>query len=295
MKVVAIHEDLLVATSAVWQTSAALVRAPRPAVPSGDASDPRDAPLLDVRRSGPAASGTGTTGDDAPREAFLVDSPVLPDELGMLPRLAEQAGYAVAGLLATHGDWDHLLGREAFPGAALGVAETTAARLTARPGAAQRFVRDFDDGWLVADRPRLGLGEVQALPVPGRLEVGTAGATGPTELELHPADGHTQDGMAVWVPWARTLLAGDYLSPVEIPRWHEDGGSRSAYRATLERLRPLVEAAEWVVCGHGGAIDGARALALLREDVRYVEDLDVPIARRSPRQLQQHAANRAAG
>jgi hypothetical protein len=50
----------------------------------------------------------------------------LPDELDGLPALLEQAGFGFSGLLATHGDWDHLLGRLAFPGAALGCAETTA-------------------------------------------------------------------------------------------------------------------------------------------------------------------------
>ena len=44
-------------------------------------------------------------------------------------------------LLATHGDWDHLLGRMAFPGAALGCAETTAARLKGEMGAAVRELK----------------------------------------------------------------------------------------------------------------------------------------------------------
>jgi hypothetical protein len=48
------------------------------------------------------------------------------------------------------------------------------------------------------------------------------------------------DGMALWAPWAGVLVAGDYLSPVEIPMVSA-GGSLSGYRATLERLRPLVE------------------------------------------------------
>ena len=65
----------------------------------------------------------------------MIDSPVLPEELDSLPGLLEQARFpAPSGLLATHGDWDHLLGRLAFPGLALGCAESTAARLAARPG-----------------------------------------------------------------------------------------------------------------------------------------------------------------
>ena len=57
--------------------------------------------------------------------------------------------------------------------------------------------------------------------MPGYIDIGEQ------TLELHPADGHTADGMAVWVPWARVLVAGDYLSPVEIPMISE-GGSRRA-------------------------------------------------------------------
>ena len=86
--------------------------------------------------------------------------------------------------------------------------------------------------------------------------------------------------MALWAPWARVLICGDYLSPVEIPAL-SPSGSRNAYLATLERLRPLVEQAEWVVPGHGRPIDGARALAILDEDVRYVTDWELPPARRT--------------
>src|ERR1700712_2036715 len=62
-------------------------------------------------------------------EAFCIDSPVFPDELEILPAIAEQSSFSIVGVLATHADWDHLLGGLAFPGAPLGVAENTAARL----------------------------------------------------------------------------------------------------------------------------------------------------------------------
>ena len=205
-------------------------------------------------------------------EAFVIDSPVFPDELEMLPALLEQARFAFSGLLATHGDWDHLLGRLAFPGAALGVAETTSARLRAHPGAAQRALRDFDERHYVARPAPLALGSVEALPVPGYC------ALGERELELHPADGHTVDGMAIWIPWARILVCGDYLSPAEIPT---PEASIDGYLATLTRLEPLVEAAEHVVPGHGGPIAGPAALALLREDRDYLEALrERPAGRR---------------
>jgi glyoxylase-like metal-dependent hydrolase (beta-lactamase superfamily II) len=248
VRAVGLHADVVVATSRVYQTTCTLVR-----------------------------SGS---------EAFCIDSPVLPDELEILPAVAEQSGFTVVGLLATHADWDHLLGRYAFPEAPLGCAETTAARLVNEPGAAQRELREFDDEHYI-ERPRpLSLPSAQRLPVPGKLEVGDR------ELELQPADGHTVDGMAVWIPWARVLVCGDYLSPVEIPML----GSASAYLATLARLEPLVEQADHVVPGHGAAIDGTRAAAILREDRAYLEglqrgDAKLPLARRTAAQRRIHERN----
>jgi len=255
VRAVGVHADVVVVTSAIWQTTATLVRA-------GD-------------------------------EAFLIDSPVLPDELDALPALCEQAGFAVAGLLATHADWDHLLGRYPFPAAALGVGETTAARLAAEPGAAQRELREFDEDYLIPRPGPLSLGDVQTLPVPGRCSLGER------ELELHAADGHTGDGMAVWAPWARVLVVGDYLSPAAIPEFGE-GGAIDAYLATLARLEPLVAQADVVVPGHGEPLDGPRATAILREDAAYLEALradgpaaPLPLARRTGGNRRIHAANLA--
>jgi glyoxylase-like metal-dependent hydrolase (beta-lactamase superfamily II) len=105
----------------------------------------------------------------------------------------------------------------------------------------------------------LSLPGAQRLDVPGYVDIGEQ------TLEVHPADGHTVDGMAVWIPWARVLVAGDYLSPVEIPML-SPGGSVAAYLATLNRLEPLVSEAEWVVPGHGGPIDGTVYAPLVEED-----------------------------
>ena len=253
MRAVGVHADVVVVTSQIWQTSCTLVR-----------------------------GGS---------EAFVIDSPVLPSELEALPSLAEQAGFDVAGLLATHADWDHLLGRLAFPQATVGVAETTAARLAAEPGAAQRELRAFDDEHYVARGRPLSLGQVQALPVPGHCGIGER------ELELHPADGHTADGMAMWASWARCLVVGDYLSPVEIPML-SPGGSLDAYLATLARLRPLVEVADTVVPGHGTPFERDRALAVLGEDQSYLRALaergaetPLPPGRDSAEQRRIHAEN----
>ncbi|MCL2418858.1 MAG: MBL fold metallo-hydrolase [Conexibacteraceae bacterium] len=260
MRALAVHEDVIVVVSGVWQTTCTAVR-------SGD-------------------------------EGFVIDSPVLPEELDALPALFEQTGFPVSGLLATHADWDHLLGKLAFPDHSLGLCESSAARLNHELGTPQRRLREFDSEWYVDGRRPLGLAEFQALPTPGRISIGSETVN---ELELYPADGHTRDGVAFWAPWAQVLICGDYLSPVEIPMISADsGGSLAAYRETLFRLSPLVNRAATVVPGHGAPLTRDRALQILAEDVAYVEELaedgdaKLPDGRRSGEQKRIHERNRAA-
>jgi glyoxylase-like metal-dependent hydrolase (beta-lactamase superfamily II) len=256
LRVGAVHRDVIVFVSRVWQTSCTAVR--------------------------------------ADGEAFVIDSPVYPDELEALPAVLDQAAFSVAGLLATHADWDHLLGRLAFPAASLGCAESTAARLRGEPGAAARDLRRFDELHYVERVGSLQLGAVQRLPVPGHVALGPS-----SELELHPTPGHTADGMAVLVPWAGVLACGDYLSPVEIPTIAE-GGSRAEYMHTLELLRELLARVETVITGHGGPLERNRALRILEEDAAYIDalgregiDAALPRGRRTPHQREIHAANAA--
>ncbi len=254
MRVLAVHPDVLVAVSSVWQTTSTAVR-------SGD-------------------------------EGFLIDSPVYPAELDALPEVLAQAGFPVSGLLATHGDWDHLLGRLAFPDLALGCGESTADRLDAEPGTAARELRQFDEEHYVDGRPPLALAGIQVLPVPGRLSLGPE-----KELELHPTGGHTPDGTAFLIGWAEVLVCGDYLSPVEIPAI-SPGGSSTVYLATLERLAPLVERVETVVPGHGAPLTRERARKILEEDVDYLRALvrdgaqaPLPASRRTREQQRLHTEN----
>jgi glyoxylase-like metal-dependent hydrolase (beta-lactamase superfamily II) len=253
VRAAALHADVVVVTSRVWQTNCTLIR-------SGE-------------------------------EAFCVDSPVFHDELELLPTIAQQGGFRIVGRLCTHADWDHVLAGYAFPDAPLGAAESSASALSRRPGEAQRELREFDEEWYVERPGPLTLPAPQALPVPGHCGIGDA------ELELHEATGHTDDGMAIVVPWGRVLVCGDYLSPVEIPMLSASG-SLDAYLSTLDRLEPLAEAADWVVPGHGAPIEGVRAAAIAREDRAYLVALrdhgaeaPLPLARRTGAQRKLHAEN----
>lgn len=263
MRALALHRDVLLVRSALLQLNCVLVRG---------------------------------AGGEAGTEAFLIDSPVLPEELDSLPALVDQAGFpAPDALLATHGDWDHLLGGLAFPGLALGCAQSTARRLQAAPGEAQRELRAFDEE-LAIERPRpLSLASLQVLPVPGRCGIGAQ------ELELHETAGHTSDGMAIAIPWAHVLVVGDYLSPIEIPTVRTRGGI-DEYMATLESLRAQLGEVEHVVPGHGAHVSGKRALELLEEDLAYLRSLrervprpHLPPGRDGRWQRRLHEANLAAG
>ena len=256
MRAVSVHPDAIVVTSLLWQTNAIALR----------------------------AGG----------EAMVIDSPYFPDELELLPSVLAQSDFEPKALLATHGDFDHLLGRLAFPGLALGVAESTMRRIRERPGEAQRELRDHDaEAYVERSRP-LSLGETQALPVPGKLELGNQ------ELQLVAAEGHTADGMAIWAPWLGVLCTGDYLCPVEIP-WISESGAIDDYRNTLARLAPLVEQADAVVPGHGAPQSSAAALRQIDEDSEYLDALErgderlaLPKQRDTKRQREIHAENLAA-
>ena len=95
------------------------------------------------------------------------------------------------------------------------------------------------------------------------------------------------------------LVAGDYLSPCEIPSLNSDAG-RAAYLASLERLEAMIRRARCVVPGHGWPLAAARAQTILAEDRRYVDGLAGAIPPRVPRhaadpaQQAQHRANLAA-
>jgi glyoxylase-like metal-dependent hydrolase (beta-lactamase superfamily II) len=255
VRVVALHADAILVTSRIWQTNAVAIR-------RGE-------------------------------EAFLVDSPYFPDELEVLPQVLAQSGFRVAGLLATHIDFDHVLGPYAFPDAPLGLGQPSMERLRAEPGEPQRRLRESDAELYVKRPGPLSLGSVQNLPVPGKLELGDA------ELELHVADGHTSDGTAVLAPHCGVLVCGDYLSDVEIPMISRSG-SLAAYRGTLARLAPLVERAEHVVPGHGAAHERDAALRILEEDAAYLDALErgeerprLPAGRDSGEQRRIHAENLA--
>ena len=218
-------------------------------------------------------------------EAMLIDSPYFPDELDALPALLRAGRLRDQRLLATHADYDHLLGRAAFPQLALGVGESTALRLRAEPGVAQKELRDADAEHYVERAAPLSLGSYQSLPVPGLRRAGRPGARAAPGRGAH---GRRHGGLR---PLGRRAVRGR----LPVRRRDPDGAAiLEEYRATLARLAPLVEAAEAVVPGHGSPHDRDTALRLLDEDLEYLDGLTkLPPGRDTKRQRQIHDANLA--
>ena len=130
-------------------------------------------------------------------ETFVIDSPVLPEELELLPSLVEQAGFPAPQRAARD---PRRLGPPArsarLPrGAARLRREHRARACSAEPGAAQRELRDFDEE-LLLERPR----PAGARLAPGAARARAAATSAHRELELHPTAGHTADGMASGSP-----------------------------------------------------------------------------------------------
>ena len=221
----------------------------------------------------------------------MIDSPVFPDELEILPAIAAQAGFRSSALLATHADWDHLLGGLAFPDAPLGLGENSAARLMNEPGAAQRELRDFDDEFYVdASEAAVAAGRAEARRAGlHRHRLGDARAA--SRRRAHRGRHGDLDPVGAGAGRRRLPLAG------RDPDALDGRVASSAYLATLNRLEPLVEQADHVVPGHGGPIDahaGAGDPARgprLPAGAAAGEDPALPIARRSKAQRAIHAKN----
>ena len=220
-------------------------------------------------------------------EALIVDAPYFPDELAAL----RDSVHAPARLFATHSHFDHLMGRLAFPGVPLLVGMPTAQALAREPDKPSKDLSNEDARNYVSRTEPLRFGAMQGVQVPGEIEVGGEW------VELIPTPGHTEDGTALFAPWAGLLCCGDYLSDVEIPLLSAEG-SLPGYREALERLRPLVESSATIVPGHGSPCDARTALQRMEEDLAYLDGFSagdpnqpLPAGRDTPRQREIHKGN----
>ena len=203
---------------------------------------------------------------------------------------SSRRGFRVVGLLATHADWDHLLGRFAFPDGA-------ARRAARRPRAPARRARRARSASCASSttsttssaRAAVAAGASQALPVPGHCELGDAGARAAPRRRPHRRrdGGLDPAGRSVLVV-RRLPLAGrdpDDLAGrlARAPTWRRSRGwSRSSSRP---RTSSPATARRSTRCAP------RRSCARTSPTSRRCPDAPLPLARRTGAQKQIHAAN----
>ena len=178
--------------------------------------------------------------------ALVVDPAWTPDELDGLAADLAALRLTIAGVVSTHGHFDHLLWHPSFGDVPRWGSPATAA--ASRPVMLDELGPGFPPSAFRTAPP------ARAFPSGGVPWPGTA--VQPLVTDAH-ALGHT----SLWIPRGRILLAGDLLSDVEVPLLADEDPTGVAYRSGLDALEPFAVRAALVIPGHGApSADGAGRL-----------------------------------
>jgi glyoxylase-like metal-dependent hydrolase (beta-lactamase superfamily II) len=230
---------------------------PTRTIPSYDLPMQRPLELSPTARWWPAAIWQTTTLElERDGIRLLVDPGVTPDEV------REVAGdRPVDHILITHADWDHVMGIGLLPDATVHAGRLSAERIGSGASAAE--VRHWAPAYGLPVAGLEGMRTDRVIDPPADV------AIGPWQPTVRPVPGHMPDCIATWLPEEGLLVAGDYLSPHEIPfAYHSVAGYLDALAeltGIIERERP-----RWVVIGHGQPLDADRALTIASEDLEYL-------------------------
>lgn len=147
-------------------------------------------------------------------------------------------------VLFTHGDFDHIIGYHAFPGAKI----IASKGLQEHPHKEQKLnlIQQFDhDYYIVRPYPT----EFPKVDIVLE-EDGQRLVLGNTTITFYLSPGHTQDGIFTVIEPLGLWIAGDYLSDFELPFIYH---SAIAYGETLEKAERILHTHEVkvLVPGHG--------------------------------------------
>lgn len=206
--------------------------------------------------------------------ALVVDPGVSGSDLDELADDIDVVGRPVVAGLATHPHWDHVLWHPRL-GDVPRYATATAAMATRGdlPGM-RRSTAEFAPG-----APLDTLGQVIPLPT----DDGAVPWDGSIRVFEHRA--HAPGHLAVLLPDAGVLLAGDMLSDVEIPLLDTKAVDQCAnYLATLQLLQHLTkDRVEVMVPGHGTVARGDDIAARISADRTYIEAIAHGVDPHDPR------------
>ncbi|OIK17267.1 hydrolase glyoxylase [Bacillus sp. MUM 116] len=184
---------------------------------------------------------------DAKDFVLLVDPNWLPHEIEEIKRhVAQIKGEKELYLLFTHGDFDHVMGYKAFPGAKV----IGSKGLQEHPNKEQKveLIQQFyNENYIQAPYP-IVFPEVDIVIK----EDGQQLVIGDTTITFYLSPGHTHDGLFTVIEPLGIWIAGDYLSDFELPFIYD---SVKAYEETLRKAERIIawHQVSVLVPGHGQA------------------------------------------
>jgi len=191
--------------------------------------------------------------------AVVIDTLALPDEtLGMREFIEHELGVPVRYVINTHYHADHAWGSCFFPGATV-IAHARCRELLAERGipsleAARKQNAAFRQVKIIL--PQLTFGSDQV-----SLRVGKK------NLILMPADGHSEDGIAVLVEEDRVLFAGDAFMPLP----YIVDGDLDETALSIKKIGRM--GLENIVQGHGDIILRGEIDAAVKENLAYLASI----------------------
>ncbi|MFN0105571.1 MAG: MBL fold metallo-hydrolase [Bryobacteraceae bacterium] len=191
--------------------------------------------IHEVLRVGQLGCNCSILGDPETAEAIVIDPG---DDVSEIEAILSKHGLMVKMILITHAHIDHI-------GGAAKLKESTGAPVYMNENDTELYkYLDVQAGWL-------GMKTPDKTSIDGGLKDGDKFLMGTTELLAMHTPGHTQGSSCIWIPGAKTLLAGDTLFRDSIGRTDLPGGDgRQILRSISGKLMGLPEDTI-VVPGHG--------------------------------------------
>ncbi|CAH0122311.1 hypothetical protein PAE9249_04859 [Paenibacillus sp. CECT 9249] len=199
---------------------------------------------------------------------FIVDPTWLPAEISEIKgHVKSIQGNKQCYLLFTHGDFDHIIGYNAFPGA-ITIGSAGLLNHPNKEGTVGE-IKDFDAKYYIVRDYEIEFPQLDIVVKRDGQQV----AIGSTNLTFYLAPGHTADGLFTIVDSMGIWLAGDYLSDIELPYIYH---SAIAYEQTLKKAEKLMSAHDikLFIPGHGRhTVDRSEMAERIAVSLDYLERL----------------------
>nr|WP_225445898.1 MBL fold metallo-hydrolase [Paenibacillus arenosi] len=199
---------------------------------------------------------------------LLVDPNWLPNEIEEIKHFLDTIkGERDTYLLFTHGDFDHIIGYQAFPAAK--VISSSALANSSEKEQRLEMIREFDNKHYISRNYPIAFPKVDVMIN----EDGQRVCVGDTTLTFYLAPGHTEDGLFTVIEPLGVMIAGDYLSNFELPFIYQ---SAKAYKQTMEKAYHIFtnHKIQLLVPGHGQATtDSTEMKRRLDVAANYLERL----------------------